>query len=274
MCEWSLFPPHSGPGHRLMVFYNLQRWAANRTEARKRRKNGRLRGGGVCLVWCDGPLPAERKLGSGRGTHANHPSKQSFFFPWEANVLVNGMTMCHSTTAFGHALDRTGHASWRTVSARYGRGHAKRHWWLKSNCPRLTYDRLRITAAIMWSGRGLHGMGMGTSWFACGMRISIEGGGIGASWPDPVALIPVASKNISPAPQPGGKKRLRDGASSCLPGKSLARNGRSWAIPPSINSEAEGLGVSPACTSMDWHRRACMRIGCCQFLSTVSIGVH
>ncbi|KAL6819684.1 hypothetical protein J3E69DRAFT_72814 [Trichoderma sp. SZMC 28015] len=111
------------------------------------------------------------------------------------------MTMCHSTTAFGHALDRTGHASWRVVSARYGRGHAKRHWWLKSNCPRLTYDRLRITAAIMWSGRGLHGMGMGTSWFACGLRISIEGGGIGASWPDPVALIPVASKNISPAPQ-------------------------------------------------------------------------
>lgn len=96
-------------------------------------------------------------------------------------MLVDGMTMCHSTTAFGHALDRTGHASWRVVSARYGEGHAKRHWWLKSNCPRLTYDRLRITAAIMWSGRGLHGMGMGmgTSWFACGLRISIEGGGIG-----------------------------------------------------------------------------------------------
>lgn len=118
-----------------------------------------------------------------------HPSRV-FSSPGRRNVLVNGMTMCHSTTAFGHALDRTGHASWRTVSARYGRGHAKRHWWLKSNCPRLTYDRLRITAAIMWSGRGLHGMGMGTSWFACGLRISIEGGGIGASWPDPVALIP------------------------------------------------------------------------------------
>lgn len=176
--------------------------------------------GGEGCVWCgltDGPSVqhlAERKLGSGRGTHANHPSKQSFFFPWEANVLVNGMTMCHSTTAFGHALDRTGHASWRTVSARYGRGHAKRHWWLKSNCPRLTYDRLRITAAIMWSGRGLHGMGMGTSWFACGLRISIEGGGIGASWPDPVALIPDCEQKHLASTAAGGKRRLRDGASS------------------------------------------------------------
>lgn len=156
------------------------------------------------MVWCDGraqyPEQSANLVPGAGPMQITHPSRV-FSSPGRRNVLVNGMTMCHSTTAFGHALDRTGHASWRTVSARYGRGHAKRHWWLKSNCPRLTYDRLRITAAIMWSGRGLHGMGMGTSWFACGLRISIEGGGIGASWPDPVALIRVASQNISPAPQ-------------------------------------------------------------------------
>ncbi|KAL7956061.1 hypothetical protein V8C34DRAFT_222593 [Trichoderma compactum] len=162
-------PPHSGPGQRLAVFYNLQDGQRTGPRPGIAEKMGDPGGEGCVWCWCDGPASVQHPASSraqtwfrARDPCNQTPVQQSFFFPWEANVLVNGMTMCHCLSGLGNTLGGGWLARGTAKATRNAIGGP-------AQLPTLDVRRLRITAAIMWStGRGLHGHGMGASWVACG----------------------------------------------------------------------------------------------------------